>query len=198
MLTDSELKFLGSQGLSAEDVYDARGQSMSYWKAAVRKAGLTLVLGATCSKGGHRLRSRSGHCVQCDTSKISYQRRHHTVGYVYIAGSQRGRLIKLGTAVDIDQREQNLRGQSYAGFNDWTMLFSTKVAAGGHVEHLIQAELARYHTDAGYEKDGRSQAAGEVFRTNFTTAINAAFKVLKGQSFDEPWRSSRWSEYDWQ
>ncbi|MBE0580520.1 GIY-YIG nuclease family protein [Devosia sp.] len=197
MLTETEKSFLQSQGLSESDVYDARGQSSASWKAGVRVAGLSVVLGSPCNNGGHRLRTRSGHCVQCDTSKLSYQKRHHSEGYVYIAGSQKAQVIKVGTAVDIDQRERNLRGQSYAGISDWTMLFSVKVDAGGKIEGEVLRDLNRIAISRAYEKDGRQQDAGEVLRTDFTTALNAMFRALKQVKFDEPWRSSAWSEYDW-
>lgn len=36
MLTKDELEFLRTQGLSATDVYDGRGQSSAAWKAGVR------------------------------------------------------------------------------------------------------------------------------------------------------------------
>jgi hypothetical protein len=197
MLTEIEKTFLQSQGLSEADVYDARGQSSTAWKAGVRAAGKSVVLGTPCSRGGHRLRTRSGHCVQCDTSKLSFQKRHHTTGYVYIAGSLSTKVIKIGTAVDIDQRERNLRGQTYAGVDDWKMLFSAKVGAGGKVEGDVLRELARYSVSRAYEKDGRQQDAGEVLKAGFTIALNAMFRALKQVEFDEPWRSSAWAEYDW-
>ncbi|WP_421405095.1 hypothetical protein [Agrobacterium fabrum] len=115
MLTQDELEFLRTQGLSATDVYDGRGQSSAAWKAGVRSAGKTVVLGSPCSSKGHRLRTRSGHCAQCDTAKLSYQKRHNTEGYIYIAGSKAARLLKVGTCVDIEQRRRNLRNQMYGG-----------------------------------------------------------------------------------
>ena len=36
---------------------------------------------------GHRLRSRAGHCFQCDTARIAFVKRHHDTAYIYIAGS---------------------------------------------------------------------------------------------------------------
>lgn len=196
MLTADEQTFLRSQGLSADDVYDARGQSTSQWRFGVRAAGLVLVLGTPCGKAGHRLRTRSGHCFQCDTSKISYQSRHNSVGYVYIAGSRSEQLIKIGFAVDIPQRERNLRHQSYAGISDWTMLFSAQVETGGKVEGAVQSDLQQYAEARTYLKDGHEQQAKEVFRTTFTTAINAMLRQLEQVPFKSPWHSLDWQQYD--
>lgn len=112
MLTKDEIEFLKTQGLTAADVYDGRSQSSATWKVGVRAAGKTVVLGTPCSSKGHRLRTRSGDCAQCDTAKLSYQKRHNSEGYIYIAGSKSAKLLKVGTCVDIDQRHRNLRHQN--------------------------------------------------------------------------------------
>ena len=144
MLTPGELAFLKSQNLTADDVYDGRYQSAARWKAGVRVAGLALVLGAACSRGGHRLRTRSGHCAQCDTRNIAYQDRHHSPGYVYIAGSLSAKLLKIGIAVDVEQRKRNLRHQAYGGIHDWEMLFYAKVENRGKVEREALRLLQRF------------------------------------------------------
>lgn len=113
MLTKDEVNFFKNQGLSPDDVYDGRSESSAAWKAGVRSAGKTVVLGTPCSSKNHRLRTRSGHCAQCDTAKLSYQKRHNTEGYVYIAGSKSAKLLKVGTCVDVDRRRKNLRHQGY-------------------------------------------------------------------------------------
>lgn len=81
MLTKDKLVFLKSQGLTAADVYDGRGQSSHVWKAGVRSEGKTVVLGTACSAKGHRLRTRSGHSAQCDTAKLGY-REHMLQNYL--------------------------------------------------------------------------------------------------------------------
>src|SRR5437016_2824107 len=100
MLTD-ELRFLWRHGFASDDVYDGRGQSQAYRRQAAKAAGKFFVLGEPCRAKGHRLRTRSHHCVQCDPKKIAFQRRYNSPGYVYIAGSMSGRVIKIGTAIDI-------------------------------------------------------------------------------------------------
>ena len=164
MLTPEETTFLRTQGLADSDVYDGRYQSAARWKAGVRAEGQTLVLGAHCEKAGHRLRTRSGHCAQCNPANISYQNRYHSVGYVYIAGSLHRKLLKVGTASDIRQRLTNLKQQSYGGIQDWEMLFYAKVKFGGRVEQKALATLNRYSVSLNYNKDGRDQEATELIR----------------------------------
>jgi hypothetical protein len=112
-LTDEETYFLSGLGFSADDVYDVRGVSKWIWQKQAKEAGKDIVLGNECRKGGHRLRTRAGHCLQCDPKKISFQQRHSGKGYVYIAGSMSGRLIKIGTCSGLDQRLRQIRAERY-------------------------------------------------------------------------------------
>src|SRR4051812_25738707 len=95
-LTADELAFLTSQNLVPDDVFDARWMSQERWFRKIKEAGKTIALGSPCRKAGHRLRSRKGHCVQCDTSKLAFAGRHELEQYIYIAGSRRARLVKMG------------------------------------------------------------------------------------------------------
>lgn len=197
MLTPGELAFLKSQNLTADDVYDGRYQSAARWKAGVRVAGLALVLGAACSRGGHRLRTRSGHCAQCDTRNIAYQDRHHSPGYVYIAGSLSAKLLKIGIAVDVEQRKRNLRHQAYGGIYDWEMLFYAKVENRGKVEREALRLLQKFSITRAYEKDGSLQEASELLHTSFPKAIKAVADAIGDSKREDLWKSLRWADYDW-
>ncbi len=111
LLTDGEKRFLRWHGLSVDDVFDARGMSGDVWKQLIREEGKTIALGTACGRGGHRLRTRAGHCVQCDPKKLAFQARHSADQYVYIAGSLSTQLIKIGTCMNIPQRERQLRAE---------------------------------------------------------------------------------------
>ncbi|THK37644.1 GIY-YIG nuclease family protein [Ensifer sp. MPMI2T] len=196
MLTKDELEFLKSQSLTTSDVYDGRGQSSAAWKAGVRAAGQTVVIGTPCKEKGHRLRTRSGHCAQCDTAKLGYQKRHNTEGYIYIAGSRSAKLLKVGTCVDIEQRRKNLRHQAYGNITDWEMLFTVKVDAGGRIEADALSRLAKYKVVRMYEKDGRKQEAAEMLKTSFSVALAAVQETLKGVKASEIRKSLRWADYE--
>lgn len=196
MLTIDEIDFLKTQGLSPDDVYDGRGQSSAAWKAGVRSAGKTVVLGTSCSSQGHRLRTRSGHCAQCDTAKLSYQKRHNTEGYIYIAGSKSAKLLKVGTCVDIEQRRRNLRNQLYGNISDWEMLFTAKVDAGGKVEGDTLARLSKFKVVRMYEKDGKKQEAAEMLQTSFSVALSVVQESLKTTKATEIRKALKTSDYE--
>lgn len=196
MLTKDELAFLKSQGLTAADVYDGRHQTSAGWKAGVRAAGKTVVLGTACTSQGHRLRTRSGHCAQCDTKKPSFQKRHNSEGYIYIAGSKSAKLLKVGTCVDIEQRRRNLRHQGYGNISDWEMLFTAKVDAGGRIEGDALARLSKYKVVRNYEKDGKQQEAAEMLKTKFSVALAAVQESLKGTNASEIRKALKTVDYE--
>jgi len=196
IITRDELAFITRQGYSEDDIFDARGMPTQQWKAEVRSKGKTLVLGAPCQAAGHRLRTRSGHCAQCDPSKIAYQNRYHKAGYVYIAGSLSNRLIKIGTAIDCEQRENNLRNQGYGGIRDWRMLFHIKVANAGEVEQKALAHLKLYKSVRPFEKDGTIVEAGEILECSFSKAINAIATVIGEAALSKPWMSLSHKSYE--
>src|SRR5262245_57142914 len=109
MLAQGELLFLARYHLSEDDVFDGRGYSQAGARAVAKAAGKILVLGSPCRAYGHRLRTRPGHCAQCDPKKIAYQQRFVEPGYVYIAGSLDGRMMKIGSCVNVPQRENQIR-----------------------------------------------------------------------------------------
>ncbi|MDH2092045.1 GIY-YIG nuclease family protein [Rhizobium pusense] len=196
MLTKNETEFLRTQGLTAVDVYDRRGQSSASWKAGVRSAGKTVALGTPCTSKGHRLRTRSGHCAQCDTAKLSYQKRHDTEGYIYVAGSKVAKLLKVGTCVDIVQRRRNLRNQMYGGISDWEMLFTAKVDAGGKVEGDALARLSKHKVVRMYEKDGKTQEAAEMLKTSFSAVLAAIQETLKSAKATEIRKALMTTDYE--
>jgi hypothetical protein len=134
--------------------------------------------------------------VQCDTSKISYQHRYHSPGYVYIAGSHAARLIKIGTAIDIDQRLRNLRNQEYASIRDWVMLFTARVKNGGEVERDALRLLKHCQVIRTYDKDGSPQDAAELLRTGFSEAWRAMQIAIRASGASEQWRSPKYKDYE--
>lgn len=197
MLTDAELDFLKSQGLSAKDVYDGRRQSAAHRQAGAKAEGLTVILGTPCGRGGHRLRSRSGHCVQCDTSKLSYQHRHRSRGYVYIAGSLSAKLLKIGTTRDVAQRDITLQyDNGYGEITDWKMLFRAKVENAGEVEGNALRSLQGFKIPRAYEKEGSKQVASEILNVSFGRALKAVEGAIGDSKLDDLWMSPEWADYD--
>lgn len=191
-LTADELAFLKKYNLSPNDVYDGRNQSQVRRKMEAERLGKILVLGSPCSKAGHRLRMRAGHCFQCDPKKLAFQKRHSEPGYVYIAGSLSGRLIKIGTTeFNLRQRHLKLRWESYGGLSDWELLFWAKVNEGGRVEQSALTNLEGYRVMKKYTKDGMSQVAVELLQCRFSSAIEAVSNAMGGAASDF-WRPNDW------
>src|SRR5947209_3307686 len=123
LLTEREIYFLSRYRLTPDDVFDGRRFSQAGAREEAKRVGAILVLGSACRAAGHRLRTRPGHCAQCDPKKIAYQERFANPGYVYIAGSLAGRVVKIGTCINVPQRENQIRTEGYGGQSDWVVLF---------------------------------------------------------------------------
>jgi hypothetical protein len=191
--TDDEIRFLARHGFGPEDVYDGRHESKTSREAAAKSAGKDLVLvrrSAACRAAGHRIKTRAGHCFQCDPLKIVYLRRHSSPGYVYVAGSLSRRVIKIGTASDIPQRARQLRAERYAGFADWVVLFSIEASEAGKVEHDASARVEGRRVFSPYFKDGVEQTAIEVLECSFSAAAKAVKESLGPTDTAEPWKSN--------
>jgi len=199
MLTDSELYFLSSVGLSPEDAFDARGLPQWLWRKRAGDEGKTLALGNPCTNGGHRLKTRGGHCVQCDPKKLAYQRRFSAEQYVYIAGSQSGKLIKIGTCEHCGQRERQLRTEGYGGVSDWEFLYCVKVRNAGEIEHATRTRLSKYIATARpYWKDNVEQCAIELLTCSFSLARRALEEISANAKVKEPWKRAFTYAYEFE
>ncbi|WP_109143742.1 GIY-YIG nuclease family protein, partial [Bradyrhizobium sp. SUTN9-2] len=140
-LTPSELAFLSSQNLGPDDVFDARWMSQARWFREIKKAGKTIALGSPCRKAGHRLRSRKGHCAQCDTKVLAYASRYDLEQYIYIAGSLRARLIKIGVCKDLLQRVRQISSERHGDSADWEIIYAVHMARSGEIEERVLHRL---------------------------------------------------------
>jgi len=176
-LTPEQRHFLGEQKVPLSELFDASGMSKSGYVEAMRESGQNFAYGVTpCGKGGHTLRTRAGHCIQCDTSKIAYQLRHQNAGHVYLAGSPSTKLLKVGTTLDLRDREQKLTEYAYGGATDWEILVSGHCSGAGKVEYLAHRQLKDASVGGFYVRAGRRQACYELFRCGY----DAAKKALLG------------------
>jgi hypothetical protein len=161
-LTPSELSFLKSQKIDSDEVLDVRMQSPVYWKAKAKSGGYDFVLGSPCRSAGHRLRTRAGHCIQCDTKKIAFIRRETKISWVYIAVSENKNVCKIGITKDIYGRSESLSKQFYGGFGGWEIVFAIKVENSGKLERSIRDSLPSTIIEGEYWKDEKYQIAKEL------------------------------------
>jgi hypothetical protein len=163
-LTAAELSFLSSQNLGPDDVFDARWKSQARWFREIKESGKTIALGSPCRKAGHRLRSRKGHCVQCDTKILAFAGRYDLEQYIYIAGSKRARLIKVGVCGDLQQRLRQICAEKHGDAADWEILYALHMARAGEIEDIVLSRLSSYSVDEYYWKNGALQKSIEVRR----------------------------------
>ncbi len=132
-----------------------------------------------CKKAGHTLKTRAGHCIQCDPARIAFQRRHSQSGWIYVAGSLSKRLIKIGMTSDVQKRESTLRSQQYGGSSDWKVIYSAKLEKNsGQAEFEIHSILQNYFFPAAFIKSGKQISCYEIFNCNYETAKKAVDEVL--------------------
>jgi hypothetical protein len=193
-LEPEERVFLVSQKIKPDQVLDARGLTKDQWTRRANDEELLFIYGSPCEAKGHRLRTRSGHCIQCDTSKIGFIRRHSGLGYVYIAASKAAQLLKVGSCVDIGQRERNLCLHRYGGSSDWKVIASAKMPAMGAVEFDIQKALKDLEVEGSYEKDGRTQRTRELLNGDLVK-VWQAFNVRTEKS-EKRWKHPGFANFN--
>ena len=167
-LSVDEVRFLARHGYTEEDIYDGRYQSKDGRAANAKKAGKHLVLAGVIGRGNcrtkrHRLRTRA-----CP-------------GYVYIAGSLSGRVIKIGTAGDLNQRENQMRAEGYGGSKDWIVLASVYVSKRGEFERAASDRVNGKRAYRTYFKNGIEQGAVELHLCSFSEALRAMSEHLSDE-----------------
>ena len=178
-LTAEQLLFLKRHKIPLSDVFDAAGYSSSQWQAQMEQTGQGFAVNTTaCDKRGHTLRTRKGHCIECNTSSIAFYRRHRSKGYVYIAGSLATKRVKVGMTTDLKQRVQHLNMYAYGNASDWEMLAFAKTERAGECEFEVHSKLASYAVSGTYTKAGKTYDCYEIFDCKLKTAFNALKNCL--------------------
>ena len=173
-LSAAQLEFLRSQGISPGMLFDASGLRRKDYSRLMDDLGVYFAFGVSeCSAGGHSIRTKFGHCIQCDTSKIAYATRHAKGGFVYVAASQTAALTKIGMSSNLLERVNNINAYQYGGASDWLICCYAEVDEAGHVEFQTQDMLAEFRVDGDYIRAGRRQKCYELFRCSSDVAENA-------------------------
>lgn len=179
-LTDEERDFLARHDIPLSRVFDASGLSKRQRERAMRELGMEVAYGVPpCNAAGHTLRTRSGHCVQCGTHNLAFQRRYDEVGDVYIAYSKGARLVKVGTAQTAINRLETLKYFQYGGTGDWALYSVERCECAARIELQTQRALFRFRHVAEHEKQGVSVTCQELFRCTPKQAISALEETIK-------------------
>ena len=104
-LKPDQLSFLAAHGIPLGSVFDASGMRTADYQTVMKNLGKAFAYGVTpCNRALHTLRTRAGHCIQCDYSKIAYMLRFDATAFIYVAASTNGNLKKVGSSGDIYER----------------------------------------------------------------------------------------------
>jgi hypothetical protein len=181
-MTNEERDFILEQGLPMDLFFNARGMSVKLFQDKMKEMGKPFAYNTTpCQISRHTIRTRAGHCAVCDTSKIAFMLRHISFGLVYIAGSKKGELIKIGTTSSKDIRSDSLNRTKYGNQIDWEILFYFKCINAGEVENKAQKNLISFAaTGLNYHHDNHIQNSKELFRCSYTKAKDALIEAIDG------------------
>lgn len=161
-------------------IIDATGLSADRRKTVMSTLQVPFYYGGTpCQAAGHTLRTKPGHCIQCDTAKIAYQLRSSATGHVYLAYSPKMGYIKVGYSRDHPQdRGLFLRNEAYGNIKDWDIKRIQHFANGaGKIEFKIHAQLESYQRSIHYYKGNDLVECREIFLCDLEHAINIFEKV---------------------
>ena len=78
--------------------------------------------------------------------------RYDSEAYIYIAGSTAGRLIKIGSTIDVADRRKSLNSCEYGGQKDWQILATALSSHAGLVECLTHKRLELFAVRGEYVK----------------------------------------------
>lgn len=197
-LTNEQIVFLKEHDVDIKYVFDAKGLSKSEYREIMIDLNKLIAYNVSpCRNEGHTLRTRSGHCCQCNTATIGFQKRNDSSGVVYIAGSLKGELIKIGYSKAVEIREESLNRTKYAGNNDWKILFALKSNNAGRIETKSNSLLHKYAFSTDYEHDGHWQNSSETYHCAYSKAKEFVEKSYKEGNFDiEIERNSSTNQYE--
>ena len=182
-LTSEQLAFLKKHKVQLKSVFDSHDVSRKDRMRIMKDLNMRIAFNVPpCSKGGHTLKNRHGHCVQCNTAILAYQARHHSKGIVYVAGSLAGKLIKIGFSKSVGVRAESLNRTKYAGFNDWVVLYALNSENAGLIESEAQSLLHKYRFAIQYKHDGWNNSI-ETFHCAYSKAKEFVEKVVKEKKY---------------
>lgn len=178
-LTNDQSNFLKINRIPLSAIYDASGLGRTEYSLVMKELGKWVAIGVTpCKKHGHTMRTRKGHCMQCNPLAHVFLKRHIDSGEVYIAGSKKGGFLKIGTTNNHKNREVTLNSYGYGGVNDWQMIIAFKSENAGLVEHEAQKIIYDFAHPTKYEKNERIIDCLEIFRCRYSRAKNSVAKNL--------------------
>ena|ERR1700674_3915 len=184
-----EIKFFQRHGIPISEVFDATGKRRKDYQEEMRLQKKNFAFGVNPCGKGHTVKTRAGHCPQCDTARIAFQRRHEKEAYVYIAGSLGGKVLKIGFSEDPERRVRDFNAQGYGLGGRWTLLFYVRCERAGAMEHEIRKKLKKYVVPTVYDKGSVEVFTQEQVSCGYIFAREAIASVV-GKNMSLSWELS--------
>ena len=166
--------FLEQQGIALSRVFNASGMPKPSYQQAMSDLGMIVAYGVSpCKKAGHTLRTKAGHCIQCNTAVLAFVMRYDDRGEVYVAHSSQVSLTKIGVANTHQERLRTLNSQGYGGATDWSVHYCRELDRAGRVEFMAQQALNQYRVSRPYVRTGQTVDCQELFDCPVALAVEA-------------------------
>ena len=151
----------------------------------MKALGKTVGVNSTpCYKHGHTIRTRAGHCLQCNPRNYGFLKQYISGGFVYISESKSTGLLKVGITSNLARREYWLNYFEYADISDWEIRDNIYVPERvGGVENDVHKSLGPFTTFRTYTHDGETVYCQEVFDCPLDIAQKALQNASHGTAF---------------
>lgn len=174
ILLSEQLEFLEAQSIPLTRVFNATGMTRERYRLHMEHLEAVVAYGTSpCKRSGHTLRTRAGHCAQCNTHALGFLLRYDEPGEVYVAVSARFSLVKVGTSQDARSRMNNLNSYGYGGASDWNVHSRVTCKKAGRVEFRAHRTLFTCRAKRTYMKTGDSVQCQELFTCSPDVAAEA-------------------------
>jgi hypothetical protein len=180
-LTKAQINFINEMKLNINDLFDATGLKASDWKIQMKALGKLVAFGVTpCLQYGHTLRTRAGHCLQCNTANLSYLKRMSESADVYVCWSKISQIAKIGLSKDSYKRVESLNYFEYGGANDWELKLIYVCDNAGEVESKAHKILSAYSKmGVSYMNVNVERFCTEIFKCTLEQAMDALEEAVK-------------------
>lgn len=182
-ISRSDFYFILQMRIPVSELYDCGGQSVRHLRAEMRALSKTVGFNTTpCAAHGHRLRTRTGHCLRCNPRNIGFLYQYLSDGHVYVAVSRSTGLLKVGLTGNPSRREYSLNHHHYAELNDWKIRHSIYIPERvGEVETLALRALRSHGVIRPYTFNGETVFCQELFDCPLETARRALDLAKEGR-----------------
>ncbi|NEU07362.1 GIY-YIG nuclease family protein [Flavihumibacter sp. R14] len=188
-LTRSQVAFLEKHKIAEDSLINANGGGMTeeLRQRMIDEEKIVAYNSSECTvNSNHRFVTQDGHCPQCIKVSLQNALEEYEDGYVYIIGSVKAGLVKIGLTTEIVKRVKSLNGTAsrFAGCDDWEMLFYAKTTKIGKTARLIREKLENYLDRRQYTKIDKPQKTAELFRCSYNKARQAYIEVHNEQMLE--------------